>query len=210
MSEDLQHLLEHIQREGVDKARAEAESLLQQAREKAQSITEAARKEAEGLRTEARRDAEAFNARARESIRQAGRDLVLMLEKRITRMLARMLDREVARTLDDDTLTELVVAAVKNRMASDDASGMSVLLPADKAETLRDHLLGTLRDAVNASPVEIVPDDRMDAGFNLRLAEGRVEHDFTAPAIADALANLLRPGLAELLRDEKVEPDKPE
>ena len=201
MSEDLQHLLEHIQREGVDKAKSEADRIVEKAREEARTIIDAARREAETLRKQGQSEAEAFDARARESIRQAGRDLTLSLEQAISSRLERILDAEVAKTLDADALRELVVAAVKAHLGDADAS-VEVLLPPEQVEALRGHLLGALRDAAGREQIEIQADERLAAGFTLRLDNGRIEHDYGAEAIAASLAALVRPGLATLLRDD--------
>ena len=48
--------------------------------------------------------------------------------------------------------------------------------------------------------VKIITDAQTGAGFKIRLANGRIEHDFSAAAIAEALAKQLRPQLAALLK----------
>ena len=51
-----------------------------------------------------------------------------------------------------------------------------------------------------AKNVTVVMDDATQSGFSVRLDNGRVEHDFTGPAVAEALAARLRPALAALVK----------
>ncbi len=201
MSEELQPILDHIRREGVDKARAEAESILKDARTKAKAITEKAAAEAQSLRDAAQEDAKAFNARAEASLKQAARDLILSIEQQVTKQLERLLQDEVTRVLDDATLTTLIVEAVRNTIREQDPErDIAVLLPDEKLQALRHHLLGKLREGLGEQAVELRAAETQEGGFSIRTDNGRVEHDFRAGAITEALARLLRPGLVELLR----------
>lgn len=204
MSEDLQHLLEHIRNEGINKARQEAESLTGEAKTKAGEIVEKARAEAEALREKAQAEARDFEERARQSISQAGRDLVITLEQRITRMLGRILDQEVARVMEDGVLLDLVTSAVGALLEDGSEARAEVVLSPERADKLGRHLLDRLRREMDREPVRIEIDERVGAGFSIKLDDGRVEHDFSAPAIAETLAGILRPGLAELLRQDKA------
>jgi hypothetical protein len=55
--------------------------------------------------------------------------------------------------------------------------------------------------AAQKEEITLVTDAQMGTGFRVKLAGGRVEHDFTGASVTDALAALLRPQLAELLKD---------
>ncbi len=91
MTQDLQQLLEKIQRDGVDKAQAEADALLSDARAQAASLLDAAQAEAVKIKAEARQEAEAFEHRAEETMRQAARDTVMKVEKAVIHLLQRLL-----------------------------------------------------------------------------------------------------------------------
>ena len=77
MTQDLQQLLEKIQRDGVGKAQAEADALLADAKAKAESVLNAAQTEAMKITADARQEAENFGHRAEETIQQAARDTVM-------------------------------------------------------------------------------------------------------------------------------------
>ena len=54
-----------------------------------------------------------------------------------------------------------------------------------------------------AKGVRIVTDENTGSGFRIRLANGRIEHDRTGNAVAEALAKSLRPRLAALVRPQE-------
>ncbi|HRR33830.1 MAG TPA: hypothetical protein P5026_07025 [Kiritimatiellia bacterium] len=195
MTQDLQQLLEKIQRDGVEKAQAEAEALLADARKKATSILDAAQAEAAKVKAEARQEAEAFERRAEETMRQAARDTVTKVEKAVTRLLQRLLLENVNAGFDanPDLVADLAVEAVRVHLGA--KGGIEVEAAAKLADVLRAKLA-----AEAAQGVTVVTDETAGTGFRLRLANGRVEHTFTGAAVAEALAKQLRPRLAALMK----------
>jgi V/A-type H+-transporting ATPase subunit E len=194
MTQDLQQLLEKIQRDGVDKAQAEADRIGEEARAQARAIVASARAEAAKITSLARDEAEAFERRAEETIRQSARDTVLNVEKAVTALLTNLLLKDVKATLNSAELVSgLVVEAV--RAYAGGKGEIEVAASADLADALRARLA-----AEAAQGVTVVTDETAGAGFRIRIANGRIEHVFTGAAIADALAKQLRPRLAALMK----------
>jgi len=194
MTHDLQQLLDRIQRDGVDKAKAEADKIGADARAQAEAALDAAHAQAAKIINEAHQNAEAFERRAEETIRQAARDTLLNVEKAVTSLLTQFLLKGVNAALDDRALVAgLVTDAVHAYVNGKDA--IDVAASAQLADDLRAQL------AVHAAHgVTVVTDEATGSGFRVRLADGRVEHDFTGPALAEALAKGLRPRLAALIK----------
>ncbi|MDD4018112.1 MAG: hypothetical protein PHV28_09205 [Kiritimatiellae bacterium] len=195
MTQDLQQLLEKIQRDGVDKANAEADKILAEAHVKAKTAVESARTEAAKIKAEARQEAEAFEHRAEETIRQSARDTVLNVEKAVTGLFQRLLLNDINATLNEKTDLIAGLAAEAVHAYLGEKSGIEVAAAAKLADVLRKKLAS---DAANG--VTIVTDETTGAGFRIRLANGRVEHTFTGVAIAEALGKHLRPRLAALMK----------
>lgn len=194
MTQDLQQLLEKIQRDGVDKAKSDADKLVSEAQAQARKIVEAAHAEAAKIKADARQEAEAFERRAEETVRQSARDTVLNVEKAVTALFGGLLLNDVNAALSSAELTaELAAEAVRAYIG--EKGGVEVAAAAKLADALRAKLA-----AEAASGVTVVTDDTTGAGFRLRLAGGRVEHAFTGAAVADALAKQLRPRLAALMK----------
>ena len=194
MTQDLQHLLEKIQRDGVDKAKADADKLVEAARAQARSILDAAKAEAEKVKGDARVEAEAFEHRAEETVRQSSRDTLLSVEKAVTALLTNLLLKDVNTALNSTELVSgLVVEAVKTYLCG---KGSIVVATAAKlADALRAKLA-----AEAATGVTVVTDETIGTGFRVKLADGRIEHTFTGAAVADSLARQLRPRLAALMK----------
>ncbi|MGN0833251.1 MAG: hypothetical protein ACI4RD_06345 [Kiritimatiellia bacterium] len=187
--EDLQSLLEKINRDGVEKAEAEAGRIVAEARAKADALVASARAEAEKTKAEAEQAAEASAARAAETIRQAARDVVLGVKDALTALFERLLAEDVDRALaDEQTSAALVAEAIR------DLAGPGEIVCGEKlAKTLGAQLAAR-------GGFSVVTDGALGTGFTVKLEGGRVEHAFTGEVIAAELARRLRPELAKLLK----------
>ncbi len=194
----MQALLDKIRTEGVEKAAAEAHTITNQAEARAREIVAVAEQRAAAERTRAERDAKAFQQRATDAVHQAARDVVLSVEKSVAAHFRAILLAQTTLTLSDPArLASLVEAAVAAYLAGGEQA-LTVCL-AEKAATTADALRAAfVRQAV--SGVTLVLDENTGAGFRVHLDNGRVEHDFTAAAVTEALARHLRPQLASLLK----------
>ena len=191
MAEELQQLLEKIQRDGVDKANAEAAAIVAKAKEEANALVKKAEEEAAATRAKAEEEAAAYAARARETISQAARDTVLKVKEDVTKLLTKLLAQDVTAALANEAVP-LAAAAVKELVTGSAAA--EVAAAPKFVDALRAQLAAQAQEGV-----KVVADDMTGAGFTVKLDNGRVEHDFTDAAIAGALAQRLRADLAALL-----------
>ena len=190
MAEELQQLLEKIQHDGVEKANAEATTILAKAKADAAAILKDAESKAAAFRAQAETDAKAFEERAQKTISQAARDTVLEVKDAIGRMLEKLLAKDVAAALADPSeAAKLALAAVNELGSNADVAAGEKLAAALKAQLAADAKAG----------VKVVLDESVGTGFSIRLDGGRVEHDFSESAIVAALAKRLRPDLAKLV-----------
>ena len=193
MAEQLQELLEKIQKEGVDKAKAEAERIVSEAKARAAQILKSADEQAEQIRASAKEDAAAFEARAKESVRQAARDTVAGVEKSVTDMLCKVLAKNVDAALTDPAVvSQIILDAVKSACAG----GSAVV---DAGSKIADSVRAQLASQ-GVSGVTVVTDEMSGGGFSVRVNGGAVEHSFKGDVVTGELAKLLRPALAELVR----------
>ncbi len=190
MAEELQQLLEKIQRDGVEKANAEAKAIVDKANAEAKAIVEKAQAEAAAATAKAEADAKAFAERANTTIRQAARDVVLEVREGVGRLFDGILAQDVNAALAGNAAA-LAAEAIKALSSGSDAQ---VAANAQLAEALRAQFAASA-----AAGVEVVTDESVGAGFSVRLDGGRVEHDFSEKAIAAALAKRLRPDLAKIV-----------
>ncbi len=189
MSEDLQSLLEKINREGVEKAQATAEGIVADAKKRAAEIVKAANDEAAKAKADSEKAAADYAARAVETIGQAARDTVLKVESAVTNLLEKVLAKDVDKSLSDEkTVAALVAEAVKGLTGAAEVAVPAQLAPALKAQ-------------LAAQPnLTVVMDDTLGTGFSVKTDGGRVEHAFTGEVLTAELAKRLRPDLAKLLK----------
>ena len=183
MAEELQQLLEKIQRDGVDKANAEAKAILEKANADAKAILEKAEAEAKAIVEKAQADADAFAERAKTTVGNAARDTVIEVKNGVEKLFADLLAKDVRSALSASAVN-LAGEAIKAL-----ATGSTDVQVAANAQ---------LADALRAQ-LAAVTDESVGAGFSVRLDGGRVEHDFSEKAIAAALAKRLRPDLAKIV-----------
>ncbi len=189
MSEDLQSLLEKINREGVEKAHAEADKIIAEAKAKAAEIVKSANDEAAKAKADAEQAAKDYSSRAEETVRQAARDTILKVEASVTALLEKTLAKDVDKALaDDSTAGALVAEAIKGLVGSVEVAANPKLASALKAQLAAQQ------------NVTVVMDDTLGTGFSVKTEGGRVEHAFTGDAIASELAKRLRPDLAKLMK----------
>ena len=180
MAEELQQLLEKIQRDGVDKANAEAKAIVDKANADAKAIVE-----------KAQADADAFAERAKTTVGNAARDTVIEVKNGVEKLFADLLAKDVRSALSASAVN-LAGEAIKALATG--STDVQVAANAQLADALRAQL------AANAAGgVKVVTDESVGAGFSVRLDGGRVEHDFSEKAIAAALAKRLRPDLAKIV-----------
>ncbi len=199
MPEDLQALIDRVQRDAVDEGQRRARAIVAEAEATAASLVRDAEAKATASLERAERDALAFTERSSAALDQAGRDLLISVSQSIERLLAALVHESLTETLQPDLLAAMLVAM-------SDAYGarggrerrMTVLLAPDDLDALVRLYAQRLRERLPHG-VELRLDNSVVKGFRVAIVDEHVEHDFTIDAIADALTHHLRPHLARIL-----------
>ena len=189
MAEELQSLIEKINRDGVEKANAEAERIIAAAKEQAAAIVKAAKEDASKFATDAKAEADASAERAKVTLTQAARDAVISVEGAVTKLLENLLAANVNAALADPaTAAALAADSVKGLVGTGEIAAGAKIADALKAQL------------ATKTSFTVVMDETLNTGFTVKLDGGRVEHDFTGAAVAAELAKRLRPDLAALMK----------
>lgn len=190
--ENLDALLTKIRNEGVDAAKTAAAEIVAKAKTEAEEIVAKAKAEAEAAVAAAQAESARLAAGAEATIRQAARDVLLKLGQDVTGLLEGVLGGTVNETLKAPaTLEKLVVDAIA---AYQKCGEVTIAVGPEVVAAIKARL-------AQQKDVTVVTDAQMGSGFRVRLSGGRVEHDFTGDSVTAALAALLRPQLAALLKD---------
>ena len=195
MAEDLQNLLERIQKEALDKADAQSSAIIAKAKDEAARIVENAKTEAAHVLEKADKDSAAYAERSERALQQAARDVVISVGRRIEKMIGGILSLEVEKGLSENTIREMLLALSKNY--STDLT--LVFSDADKAK-LSSFAVGEFAKALGKG-VSVESDSGIKFGFRVKVENGKVSHEFTAGEIASALSSAIRPELAKIVSD---------
>jgi V/A-type H+-transporting ATPase subunit E len=200
MAEELQHLMERIHAEAVQKAEAEAVKILAQAKDKAALEIKTAEEKACSILAKAETDSQVFVERGQKTLEQAARDLLITVGQGVEKILDEIVSDATTRALDTDTLKKMMLTLAQAYTSEEGPRNRIALLISEQdqkdiiayfAEMYRQKLIGG---------VDIRADNNVFKGFKVRMVDQHVEHQFTNEAIAEALSNFLRPHMAEIVQ----------
>ncbi len=200
MAEELQSLLDRIQNEGIAKAEAEAGRIIDTAGKKADAIIAEAERKADAHLATARKEAEQFEQRARNALQQAARDMILSVGEALTDTARKVIAAATRESLDGDTLAALIADAVKGYFQQTGDNKATVLTSPEAEAAARETLAGVLAREI-LDGITIASDSEIISGFVIKKDGDSVQHNFTGEALTEALCKLLRPGLAEIVRE---------
>lgn len=196
MAEQLQHLIDRIRQEGVENGEKTAEALIADAKKKAAAIVAEAQKKAQETTAKAEADAKAFAERGRQTLQQAARDLLISIGGSVGRVVSGVVDAKVGAALTPETVGQMLV---KLAASYGSAENLTVALGEADAAALKGGVSKEVNDMLSKG-LQIESDREIFKGFRLGTKGGQVFHDFTKEAIAESLANFLRPDLADVVK----------
>ncbi len=199
MAEELQGLLERIQKDGIEKADADASRIVEEARAKATDIVKQAEAKAKALIEKAQEDGKLFEQRGESAVAQAARDVVLSVGDAITATLQGIVSARVDAALSADDFPAVIKSVVSAYASSESNPGIEVLLSNKQQEQVSAYLLREMESEMN-SGLAVKGDKGIVSGFRVSITESGVQHDFTGATLTEALCALLRPQLAEIVK----------
>ncbi|MFP4268264.1 MAG: V-type ATP synthase subunit E [Spirochaetaceae bacterium] len=202
MDVQLKELIERIKSEGIENAENEADRIIKESQEAAKKIVGEAESEADKIRKKAEEDAAKREETGRASLKQAGRDVILSVEKRLQEIFDRIIHQETSQVLKGNILEEAVMQVVKNW--DSDVTDLKVLIAEDELKKIEESLRKKLSTKL-AEGVEIKPLPKTEAGFQISMKDGSAYYNFTAEGIAELLSQFLNPRLAEILKEAAEE-----
>ena len=110
MAEDLQTLIDRIQKEAVDKAEAQSSAIIAKAKEEAASIIKNAEAEAAAKLEKADKDAEVYTERSERALEQAARDVLISVGRRFEKIVSDIVALQVEKNLSEATVKEMLLA----------------------------------------------------------------------------------------------------
>lgn len=193
MAEELKHLIEQIQKEGVEKATAEAETIISQAKEKAAKIVEEAENKAQATLKKAELTSSAFAERSIKTLEQAARDLLITVGQGCEKVVSATLAAEVDTILSGELLQNMILGVVEQ------SGGKGITLSVSESDAAALTVFCAEQAKKSGQEIELVSDAEILSGFKIGFKDKSVYLDYTGEALADALAAFLRPELAKIV-----------
>lgn len=200
MEVQLRELIEQIKKDGVSAAEEEARLILNEARSEAEKIITEAREQADKIISEAKAETEKMTEASEESIRQAGRNLLISFRESVTAELKAITERTVSATYSSEAMPQLIADVIKITAENSDTDDISVILNTEKLEELEETLLTALKEKM-LTGVMLKAGDSFDGGFRIAVNNGNAYYDYSVEAVTDMLSGYLSPRAAKLLKE---------
>lgn len=198
MDVQLKELIDRIKSEGIESADQQAQKIVEEAESKAKKIISDAETEADKIRQKAEEDAQRREQTGRASLKQAGRDLMISLEKRLQQLFDTVIYTESAEALKGDLLKNLVQQLIEHW--NEDVADIQLLIAEDELKKLEKGLQDKLSTQL-AKGMELKPLENVEAGFQVAYKDGSAYFNFTAEGVAEIVSEFLNPKLAEILKE---------
>jgi V/A-type H+-transporting ATPase subunit E len=199
MADDLQYLIERIQKEAIQKSEEESRQMVAQARDRSAALVQEAEQKAKALLEKADKDSILFAERATRTLEQAARDLLISVGHGIENILRELVANSTREALDINTLRTMMLTIAKAYSERGGAESRIECLISEKDQKQIVHYFADQYAQRLVHGITIRADSGIHEGFRIILDNGAVSHDFTREAIAEALSRFLRPHLAEIV-----------
>ncbi len=199
MAEELEHLIEKLQSEAINKADREAAEIVSKAKEKAAQKVKDAEKKAEEIIAQAEQDAQQYTERSIRTLEQVSRDLLISVGQGVENILDDLVRDSLDEAMDIDVIKDMLVRMAETYISrADKERRIGLLVSPEDQNALVQFYAERYREKLGDS-IEIRPDKSVSKGFRVSFKDEHAHHDFTKEAIAEALSRFLRPHLAEII-----------
>jgi len=181
MEMELKNIIEKIKAEGVEEADKQASTITEEAEKKAKKIIEDAEAKKTKLLKEAKKESEKLKANGEEALRQASRDVLLVLRERIVELFNKITEKEVGNELSPDVLAQMIVKAVEDLRKTGDVN-VEVLLSEKDKDNVEKKVFSTLKkEAAEGLTLKVSP--RVEKGFLIGEKDAQLYYDVTDGAL---------------------------
>ena len=203
MEMELKNIIEKIKAEGVEEADKHASTIVEEAEAKAKKIIEEAETKKAKLIKEAQKESEKLKTNGEEALRQASRDVLLVLRERIVELFNKITEKEVGNELSPDILGQMMVKAVEDLRKTGDVNIEVLLSEKDKDEVEKKVFDALKKEAKKGLTLKVSP--RVERGFLIGEKDAQLYYDVTDGAIAEAFNLFLNPRIEKILKEGNAE-----
>jgi V/A-type H+-transporting ATPase subunit E len=180
MNDKLQELTDRLYKDGVEKARKEADAILAEAEKQKEEIIQKAESDAAAILEKGRKDSEDLRSRTESELAMAARQAEGALKQRIVNILSdNVLKEGVRGALDNETLLNDLIVSTMAAWASDgNIPDITLILSEDKKDVFIKGLKSSLKKQIDEG-LNIEFSGRMKSGFRIESKDGSYAMSFT-------------------------------
>jgi len=197
MAEDLKRLIEKIQKEGVEAAKAKAAEIEAEAQVQAKAAVLRAKEESRRLLDEVRLEIARQKEAALSLLSQAARDTVISLRQELLRKLSNVIKQETHQALKAKDLGEMLFKLIKE-CCKEPGSNVEITLSKEDADKLTQVFISGFKEELKKG-ITLKTSDEISGGFLISYDSGKSQFDFTDSALAEYLAQYVHGRLDEIL-----------
>ena len=202
METQLQDIIDRIHSEGVKGAEQRAHEIIEHAEKRAQERVASAREQAESIIKDAKEEAAQAQASGEAALRQAARDVLLSVQKRLEALFTELQEQAVGEALTPERVSSIIESMIGTWL-KDDGATVDVLVAEGDRDAMEKELKRRLADKLKGG-VDVRPIKGISAGFRVG-GEGAAYFDVTAETLAELLAAYLNPRLSEIMKQAAAE-----
>lgn len=198
MTDQLQDLLQRVYDEGVAKANAEADQILEAARKTAEKTIEDAKTEATAIVSDAQSKAEELKKNSDTDLKMAAQHTLSSVKQALTDVVMhKVLDTPLKTSFNDATFLKEIILAALDAWKSQGGEGGIVIAESLQGK-LDDAFISSLDGALQ-SGLKVEFSSAVKNGFNLVPADGGYKLSFTDEDFANLFKGYLRPRTSQIL-----------
>lgn len=199
MADELQALLDRIDRDGIQRGEAEKEKIISSAKAEAASILADAKEKAAKMVADATAENERMRQKSEEALRQSGRQLLLEVRNELQSRVQGAVSSLLKAELQPGAVAEIIAKLCENYLRSQgNEDNLAVLVPSEQVEVLSSAVKAKLAENLRER-VSLAPSKALANGFKLSFTGSDVVYDFSEEALTEAIAAHLSPSLGAIL-----------
>ena len=200
MADQLQEMLQKIYDEGLNKAKAEAEKILEAAKQQSQKTITDAETEAEKIIANAKQQAGELDKKLHSDLKMAAQQALSALKNKVvSAVMVESVDKQSTSTLNDTAFMQKLILEVLGKWSPQ--SSLVLTVPENKQKELD----GWMKDAVKSmfsGQLKVDFSPVMKNGITIAPADGTYKLSFTDEDFANFFKSYLRPKAVQILFGE--------
>lgn len=202
MNSKIQQLTETIYNEGIQKAREEADTILDDAKKRASSIEKEARREADKVMANAQSKAMELKKQVDSEIKMTFGQAVSALKQEITSLISmKVIEPSVDELFANQAYLQQLITEVVRGWSKTESTDFQVILSEQQRTQMEQYFKNNLASELNQG-MKVSFTQKIKSGFKIGPADGSYLISFTDEDFINFLKGYLRPKTSQLLFEE--------